>query len=119
MTHPAVALPTVTTCLRPGQSLHLYLDKRTTLFVAKGSIAVVAAPLWLGERMLTERTRASEGQAYKPAREGWTELVAEGDGSVELLQLTECREAIVKQQASRGSLTAALFQRMRALRGVS
>ncbi len=123
MTHSAAALPPLHTCLKPGQSLRLYLDRHATLFVARGAVTVIAPPLWLGEQLLVERTGVPEGQAFVPTRDGWTEIVAAGDGPVELLQMTDCRASTVARPAGWGSLLAslatALVQRMRALRGVS
>ena len=116
MTHPTAAPHTVLIRLEPGQALRLHLDRHTTLVAAKGTTSVITPPLWMGERMFSERTRLDEGQALSPSRDGWMELVATGDAPVELLSYREAGAALASGWRWR---TAALIQRMRALRGVS
>ncbi|MGI4779352.1 MAG: hypothetical protein ACRYGA_14775 [Janthinobacterium lividum] len=71
MTSRTARIPASRTRLPTGQALRLHVDRRTTLVVGKGAVAVISPPVWLGERMVAVRTRLGEGQAFNPSHDGW------------------------------------------------
>lgn len=63
-------------CLQPGQSLRIAVDAGCSLWVAEGSVRIVAPPSWFGETMFSATAMLQEGEVYRAERGGWIEVAA-------------------------------------------
>lgn len=73
---------TTKTKLTHGQSLRQYACCGTIVVAASGMLRVTGAPVWLGERILSETACLREGEPHLVRQTGWIAIQALNDAEV-------------------------------------
>lgn len=74
-------------CLRPGQSLALYLPLGSQLQVLAGQVQLTEAPQWLAEQVHRPVRRLGTGQGHVLGGAGWVQLASIAGAAQVLCQL--------------------------------